>query len=253
MLIVKRSLNLLKEKVAGNIIFFLSTALLSVAITHNVHASSFDEISITYKLQIQSSSLGDATLGKLSNTLTKTSDGYQVKSETKAQGFAALLVGNEQQSCDFIMQDGYAIPQRYVGGSLKKQKYEVGFDWQASKLNFENGESLTMPKGYIVDLCSMPFALALQKGQGLESQIMYVVDGKKNRIRGYKLINLTEELIDTSIGKQHTLKIELQRELKSSKTLTLWLSKNNHYVPVKIEEKRKSRTVTMSVNELIIN
>jgi len=235
-------------------IAILSISLLSMNSYANTDlADDFNELSITYKLKIRSKSYGNATLGKLTNTFSKTADGFTVKSVTKTQGIAAILIGsNEQQSCDFIMQDGYAIPQRYTGGTLKKDKYNVDFNWQEQTLTFENGESMDIPKGYIVDICSMPYALALQKGQGLEELTMYVVDGKKKRIRGYTLLSSEQESIETPLGIKQTTKIVLQRELRPDRILTLWLSSSDQYVPVKIEEKRKSRTTTMMVSDLSI-
>lgn len=238
-----------REKAA----FFVTLFFLFSLATKTAHASNeFDEISITYKLRVQSSSLGDATLGKLSNTLRKKDAGYTVKSETKAQGFAALLMGNEQQECDFSMNDGYATPLRYVGGSLKAQKYAVDFNWQDKKFDFGNDQHIAIPEGYVLDICSMPFALALQKGQGLDSKDIHVVDGKKQRLRSYQLINQSKESIETPLGQRETLKIELQRISRSDRTLTFWLSTSEYFVPIKIEEKRSSRTTTMMVDKLDI-
>jgi len=216
--------------------------------------SDVNELSITYKLKLQSSSYGNATLGKITNTFSKSENSFTVKSVTKAQGIAAIIIGsNEQQSCDFIMQDGYAVTQRYVGGNLKKDKYAVDFNWQEKIITFENGETIEMPNGYIVDFCSMPYALALQKGQGLEDKTMYVVDGKKKRIRGYTLTSSEPESIETPLGTKETVKVVFQREQRPDRTLTLWLSPSDRYVPLKIEEKRKSRTTTMTVSSLNIN
>lgn len=214
----------------------------------------FSQLSVTYKLKLNSSSYGNATLGKITNTISKSEIGFTVKSVTKAQGIAAIIIGsNEQQSCDFIMQDGYAVTQRYVGGNLKKDKYSVDFDWQEKVLTFESGETMNMPNGYIVDFCSMPYALALQKGQGLKDKTMYVVDGKKKRIRGYILVSSEADSIETALGVKDTIKITFQREQRPDRTLTLWLSPSDLYVPLKIEEKRKSRTTTMTVSDLVIN
>jgi len=213
--------------------------------------SKFNDVSITYKIKIQSKSYGNATLGKLTNTIKTTDQGFTVKSVTKTQGIAAILIGsNEQQSCDFIMQDNFAVPQRYVGGTIKKDQYEVGFNWSDKTITFADGESLDMPEGYIVDNCSMPFALALQKGQGLETQAMYIIDGKQKRIRGYSLLSSENESIETPLGVKDTTKIVLQRELRPDRTLTLWLSTEDQYVPVKMQDKRKSRTTTMTVSAI---
>jgi len=241
--------NPLKTQAARILPAVFFTMLLSLLVTpmksnaQTNPTAEFDEISITYKLSIQSKSYGNATLGKLTNTLSKTDVGFSAKSVTKTQGIAAILIGsNEQQSCDFIMENGLAIPQRYSGGTLKKDQYDVAFDWQKKTITFEGGESLDMPKGYVLDICSMPFAFALQQGKKL----------KKKRVRGYTQASSEEAIIDTPLGKKKTIKIVLQRELRPDRILTLWLSIEDQYIPVQIEEKRKSRTTTMVVSAMNI-
>ena len=223
--------------------------------TQSQTVKELESLVVTYKLSIQSSSYGNATLGKFTNTLEKTDAGYTVTSVTKTQGLAAIIIGsNEQQSCDFsINDDGSSTPERYAGGTLKKDKYHVNFNWDEKTISFENGESLDMPEGYILDICSMPFALALNQGKGLDQQPLYIVDGKKKRVRGYTLLSSQEIEIETPLGNKETLELVLQRELRPDRTLTLWLSIDDGYTPVKVEEKREHRTTTMMISELEIN
>ena len=215
------------------------------------NAQTLEPVEISYTLSMVSGSFGNATLGRIESTLTKTDTGYSVLSVTRAQGMAAIIMGsNEEQSCEFAIEDGRAVTQRYGGGRIGKQDYTVDFDWPERKVNFESGESIDMPQGYVVDNCSMPFAAAILKGQGLNQDSMYVVDGKKTRIRGYVLSSSSEEVLETVLGPKTTIKMVLAREFKPERTLTLWLSPDNQYVPLKMEEKRKSRTTTMLVNSL---
>ena len=218
--------------------------------------NTIEEVEVTFKLNLKSSSYGNATLGKFTNSFKKTETGYSVKSVTKVQGIAAIFIGsNEQQSCDFTFNHATntATPVSYAGGTLKKEQYRVNFNWQDRTFEFESGETLDMPDGYIIDVCSMPFAAALAKGKGLDKQTMYIIDGKKKRLRAYKLVSSSNEIVETSLGDKETLKIVLQRELRPDRFLTLWLSLDDQYTPVKVEEKRKSRTITMVVSEISVN
>jgi len=229
--------------------------LLISANSQSQTVKKLESLVVTYKLSLRSSTYGNATLGKFTNTLTKTDTGYSVKSVTKTQGLAAILIGsNEQQSCDFSLEsDGSAIPMRYTGGTLKKDKYHVDFNWAERTLRFKDGEAFDMPEGYILDNCSMPFALALNQGKGLEGSNIYIVDGKKERVRGYNLVSSTEVEIETTLGTKNTLELVLQRESRPDRSLTLWLSIDDYYTPVKFEERRKHRTTTMVVSELKVN
>ncbi|NND00993.1 MAG: DUF3108 domain-containing protein [Gammaproteobacteria bacterium] len=208
-------------------------------------------ISIAYTVSLVSEKYGNATLGRAETTLRKTKQGYSVISATKAQGMAAILMGsNIQESCDFMVDDGRAVSTTYAGGRSANNDYEVSFDWQERKINFSDGESLDMPQGYVVDNCNLPFATALLKGEGLSGETVYVVDGKKKRIRGYTLKSSDREILTTKFGDIDTLKIVLERELVPERTFTLWLSPENSYVPLKMEERRPSRATTMMVDQI---
>jgi len=212
-------------------------------------AEPLKPLTIGYTLSMVSKTFGNATLGRIETKLRKTELGYSVSSVTKVQGMAAILMGsNEEQKCEFKIEQQRAIPNTYEGGRIGKKDYEVNFDWQNRRLSFNSDESLDMPQGYIVDNCSMLFAAALLKDQGLGDEAFYVVDGKSKRVRGYTLQSSTEEVLETKLGDKPTIKMVLQRETVPERTTTLWLSTQDQYIPLKVEEKRKSRTTTLVVN-----
>lgn len=208
-----------------------------------------EPVSLEYRIRI--SKFGNAVLGKVQSELTKTESGYAIESVTKAQGMALLLMQNNlKESCEFEVSGGRAVAHRYMGGTVKKNQYSVGYDWQNRKVNFSDKESLDMPQGYVVDNCIMWFATALQRGNLDEGELVYVVDGKSKRIRGYKLRIAEDETIDTPLGEKTTTKLVFERELRPNRTLTFWLSKRDQFLPVKIEESRKSRTTTFVISKL---
>lgn len=208
-------------------------------------------ITIGYTVNLRSEKLGNATLGKLESTLTKTDNGFSVLSITKAQGIAAILMGsNMQLSCQFSVEDGRAISSSYSGGRKDSEDYTASFDWKNRKISFQDGESLDMPQGYLIDDCNMPYAAALLKGEDLLDETLYVLDGKKKRLRAYKLKSTSKEMLETKIGNLETVKVVLEREFNPEKTFSLWLSPDNFYVPIKMEEKRKSRTTIFLANKI---
>ena len=214
------------------------------------HSSDpLDPVSIEYKIRI--SKFGNAVLGKVQSRLDVTDSGYSIESVTKAQGMALLLMqSNIQESCEFEIVDGRAVARNYNGGTVEKTEYSVGYDWQQRKVSLNDSESLDMPQGYVVDNCIMWFATALLRGELPEEERLYIVDGKSKRIRGYRLRSQSEEVIDTSLGQRETIKMVLERELRPDRTLTFWLSKNDQFLPVRIEESRKSRTTTFEISDL---
>lgn len=213
------------------------------------NTAPLEPVSIEYKIRI--SKFGNATLGKVQSSLSTTESGYAIRSVTKAQGMALLLMqSNIQESCEFEVIDGRAVARSYSGGTVNKTEYSVGYDWKNRKVNLTDQESLDMPQGYVVDNCIMWFATALLKGDIPEGERVYIVDGKSKRIRGYKLRSSEELTLNTQLGDKETVKMVLERELRPNRTLTFWLSKSDQYLPMRIEESRKSRTTTFEISEL---
>jgi len=216
-----------------------------------VHATALQPVSISYTIGLESSKFGDARVGKIKTTLSTTESGYAIESVTRFQGMAAIISGsNHQEACEFEVRDGRAVTQRYSGGRIGRVDYEVGFDWDNRKIDFSEKKSLDMPQGYIVDNCIMWFDAALLKGDGLGDTPLYSIDGKKNRIRGFKQRSSEIEVIETRLGKKEAIKFVLERELRPDRTLTFWLSPEDQYLPLRIRESRKSRTTTFEVESL---
>lgn len=226
-------------------------ATIAVLTMSNVHAVALEPVSISYSIGLDSSKFGTATLGRIESNLNKTKTGYSIESVTRFQGMAAIITGNNhQESCEFEVEENKAITNRYSGGRIGKNEYEVDFDWPSRKVNFTEKQSMDMPQGYVVDNCVIWFAVALLKGEDLGEQILYLVDGKKKRIRGFKQRSSELEKIDTKLGEKDVLKLVFERELHPDRTLTFWLSPENQYLPMKIQESRKSRTTTFQIETL---
>ena len=192
-------------------------------------------------------SLGSTKLGTLITNLRKTDDGYEVRSETRAEGLAALLLGGSlYERCQFnVTKDGLQ-PLTYgvVSEARKAYKRDVSFDWSARSISFSSGESVPMPdSGYLIDNCSFPFALMLSAGKLSSQKQLHLVGGK--RIRHFENITVTREGLSTPLGTFETLRIQQQRVGRPERKLTMWLAVERQHLPVKIVEERKSRTTTM--------
>lgn len=228
------------------ITFFL---LFSCFFSNYASAQQLNPISIAYKVKLASSKLGNATIAQQQITLTANQNGYSGSLTTKAQGLAAILYGSTEEviNCDFNIDQGKVASSQYSGGNINSDNYKVSFDWEARKINFTDGESLDMPQGYMLDTCNFPFAAALLKDSNSLDETLYVLEGKERIIRGYTLKSNTEEQLETVIGTINTIKIVLERELRADRTVSLWLSPQHSYIPLKMEDKRSSRTTTMIV------
>ncbi|MFT4636198.1 MAG: hypothetical protein ACI854_001022 [Arenicella sp.] len=241
-----------------NKLFSLASLWLLLSMIMPSQAQALSPVTISYTIKFESNKFGNATLGRIENILKTTEQGYSMESVTKAQGMAAIIMGsNEQQSCEFEVLDGKAVSQKYDGGRIGEIEYQVDFDWQQRKAYFNqksgSSESIDLPEGYIVDNCSMWFAVALLKNDIPEHQSLYVVDGKNKRIRGFKLRSTSNETLSTKLGEKQVTKVVFERELRPGRTLTFWLSHDDEYLPLKMQESRKSRTTTFEVAELSLD
>lgn len=235
------------RKTFSKIVFcFVLVSSLSAA----TKAEELNPVFLSYTVSLVGSVIGNATVGQLETTLTQEDNRYSVFTTTKTQGLAGIIIGDSQQSCEFTVKEGRAISENSSGGIKNPDEYQANFDWQQRKINFNSGESLDIPKGHMMDICTMPFAAALLKDDGLASDATYVFDGNKKRILGYKLRSSSNERIETPIGSLETIKVVLERELKPDRTFSLWLSPNHNHVPIKMEDFRSSRTITFLVNNI---
>ncbi len=211
-------------------------------------AAAFEPGKITYQLELDSERFGKATLGRVETQISLNEGRFTVATQTKAEGMAAILVGNLSESCDFDVVAGRAQSQNYTGGRPEQIEYSVDFNWRERKVKFNDQKTLDMPQGYVVDNCNMPYALALLKDQEI-NEAVYIVDGKKSRIRGYTFQSKSREMLDTIFGSLDTIKIVFARELAPEKELILWLSKKHDFLPFQMQERREGRTTTMFVSD----
>ena len=194
-------------------------------------------------------------MGTVVKQLSLEGEAYQSTSETRAEGLAAIILGGDHfESCSFEFDGQKVIPRSYSSSKKGRGAFQnvTNFDWDNRKLSFGPEEEITldMPAGYIVDGCNMPFAATMSKGQISADEPFYIVDGISRRVRGYSVLGISSEAINTAVGELSTVKIELQRVDNSDRTLTLWLAEDKQYVLVRTVEKRPSRTTVMEIDSI---
>ena len=213
-------------------------------------SQSTPDITLNYTIKVSG-----AKLGTLAAKLSFNGTTYQSTSETRAEGLASILLGGDLfESCTFTFDGQKVISTSYSSFKQGRGAYQndTDFDWENRKICFgpEKTLILDIPNGYVVDNCNMAFAATLSKGQMSTDEPFYIVDAKMHRIRGYLVLNITNEMISTEIGDLNTIKIEMQREAVPDRTLTLWLAEDEQYVLVRMVEKRSSRTTTMDIESI---
>lgn len=208
---------------------------------HNAVAQSLpDTIELEYKV-----TLGAAELGGLSSKLTKKDGYYEAIAETHAEGMASILIGGTvREYCRFTVDDNVVTPESYriVREGQDAFDRQAGFNWDERAVEFSNGEKIIISDGYIVDNCSIPFALIAGGASTFENRLLYMVGGSK--VRKFYNLGISRERVQTAQGEFDTVKIEQVRFERPDRKLTFWIAPDRHNLPVKIVEQRKSRPDT---------
>jgi hypothetical protein len=197
--------------------------------------------------------LYETELGNLVTELSRKGDAYQVQSETRAEGLAAILLGGSlREECEFVVSDSMEIQPRHY--RIEKEgrgayTHTAEFLWNENKVRYENGRSLDIPlAGYVIDNCTVPFAFVAADRIGLkEYPYIHILGGK--RLRHYEDIKISYETVEVPAGKFETVRIDQQRVGAADKTLSVWVAPSRGNIAVKIVERRSMRVTTMELAE----
>lgn len=194
-----------------------------------------------------------SNLGQIETKINSEKTTINITSITKAEGMASIWLGGDlTQTCQFKAYDNMIFSQIFSSQKQGSNQYKnlVEYDWEEQKISFNDEPAFDMPKGYIVDNCNFHFAAAYTEIDKLKDNPIYVMDGKKKRIRGYVFKSVVSERIKTPVGEYDTTKIVLQRELDENKTFTFWVSPEQPFFPLKMMDSRKSGQRVMLIKSI---
>lgn len=189
--------------------------------------------------------LGVAELGSLISTLDRKGDAFEVTAETRAEGMASILLGGTvREICRFSTERNVLTPESYRIIREGRDAFDrsVSFNWDERRVMFSDGRNIVISDGYIVDNCSIPYALIVGGAETFKRRSLHIVGGKK--VRRFENLNMEEETVTTPLGEFRTVRIDQVRFDRPDRQLNIWLAPEMHNLPVKIVEKRKSRPDT---------
>lgn len=164
---------------------------------------------------------------------------YKLRSETKAQGLAALFVSGEliQTSSGMVTEHGLQ-PAHFAyefGNNSDKHQY-ADFDWTAGQLTMHTskGDKTVPLPGNAQDLLSFMYQYMFVPPL-LEMELS-VTNGKK--LSHYVYTFEGEESVNTGLGDLRSLHI-VKKNGESEEKTELWLAIDHHYLPIKIRKTEK--------------
>ncbi len=214
-------------------------------------------------------SRGTMEIGEVSRRLERRPDGsYAHSMWTRSSGFARLLTKTEwHEEGEFIVQGAEVLPQRFSetrSGDKRAYEHRVTFDQTKSQLAFDKGQPQSSPRG-IQDQGSIVYALMLNPLLQPGDRLLPQTDGKE--IETFRFSYQGKASFSTPFGNRETIVIrrvsqkrherEQQCRARNLKEpdctepddFTFWLLPEKHYIPVKLERRRKDETTTMILRE----
>ena len=175
---------------------------------------------------------------------------YTYRSETRTTGLAALFnkdVIVEQSSMNYDQHKIRPVKYTYERTGGKKDKnIEVDFDWHNQKItNIVNETTMHFElEPDILDKLMYQYVI-MQDIKNNKLPFSYsIVSGRKIKVYDFRI--LSEETVETPLGKFNTVKIERVRKDSEEKTI-LWCAHELDYLPVKLENVDEDRDTTVAI------
>ena len=191
---------------------------------------------------------------KMERRLARNADGsYTFTSSMEATGLLALVLSdNIEESSVWTLTDGRPRPLRYqYSHTGRKQGDErnavLTFDWKKGVVtNRINNDPWTMkvPTG-AQDKLLYQYTLMRDLQAGRKTFSYEIADG--GELKNFRFERVGTETITTPLGKLETVKLQ---RLHGSRRDLIWCASALDYMPVRIEQHKDGRVVTMEITGL---
>ncbi len=190
-------------------------------------------------------------IGQLHSALSIHNQLVVYKSTTTASGFASLFVNDELKETSILSYQQASQPllrqQSFSAhkGEDAKYRQNMSFQWQGTGHAVINGQYRN--KRYQLNsdeliwsrhLIPLLMSSDLQQEPNTHQGQLHVTDRGKRQRYSYTLVQ--SEKISIRGKSYDTLKFRVIRD-DSSRTSFIWLSRQHHYLPLKIEQFKKDR------------
>lgn len=217
----------------------LIAAIFVLTIPNPVMAESpFPSFMATYRVKIS------ALRGEMQMSLTQTDENYSAKSIVVPRGLARIFLrGKIEEQADFTISDGSLEPHHYESvDSIARHDRAISMDFDyvgRRAIGTRNGEPFELPiETMAFDRVSIQYALMLALMHDVEPGIFVMFDNGKSK--QLSITNHGPEIIKVPYGKLAIQKIQ-HEELNSGRVTILWCAESLHFLPVRIEQRKKGK------------
>ena len=181
-------------------------------------------------------------------------DVYIYETRTTPRGLARVVVRESAlERSEFRLTDTGLQPLRYLrddGSGKDEDRTDIRFDWARNMAFSEHeGENFSIPlEEGTLDRLSADILAMMDLRSGRTPGSYAIADGEEIDI--YNFEALGEDDIEVKAGSFRALKFKRQRAGSSRSTL-IWYAPAADYLPVRIEQQKKGKTVVTMVATLL--
>jgi hypothetical protein len=192
-------------------------------------------------------------LARMERSLRVNPDGsYTFQSKSEAAGMLAVLLDdNIDESSLWTLNDGRPRPLKYqylhTGRKVGERRAVLDFDWKKGIVtNHINDDPWVMkvPTG-AQDKLLYQYTLMRDLQEGKQTLSYDIADG--GELKNFRFERLGTEAIDTPLGRLQAVKLQ---RIRGSRRTVIWCAAAYDYLPVRIEQYKDGKVLTMLVREV---
>lgn len=197
-------------------------------------------LEVTYAVTWNGIGLGDSTI---SLKPMDPPDCYSYDNRSNPSGLVRMLYGKPRETSQFCVRGGTVVPKHFQFENSRGDKnFTLDFDPAAKTVTDQKGAVRELPAG-AQDRFGIQQAVRLwvisRNGEPDPAKTVEFAMVDQNRIRVYRFAITGKDSIEVPAGTFDTVVVE--RVDDPNKSLRLWLSPEQSYMPVKVEQIRNGK------------
>jgi len=226
-----------------SVVFVLASCLAFAA-----RAESSDDLNVkpftgTYSVEFRGIRAGDIDF-----ILRQANGRYVYESVAHPRGIAKLVVNNKtREASEFVVENGAINPLKYElddGTSDTDEDTRLTFDWSAKKARgTHEDQAIELPlTDGVQDRMSVQVVVMQLLLAGKQPDKITFID--RDALKEYTYVRVREEKLKTNLGELETIVYSSSRP-GSTRVSRLWYAPSLGFAPVRGEQERKGKIVTV--------
>lgn len=189
--------------------------------------------------------------GQGTRTLSQNPDGSWTLTFSASAAFSGI-----QETSQFMVRDNRLQTRTYHKqrtGLARRPDLHAAFDWRKSQVNWQQEDrqwSINLLPDALDNLnYQLKLRMDLASSPGTELSYLIADD---NKVYQRRFIVEAEEILNTDVGKLHTVRIKIVRE-NSNRATWIWLAKDYDFFIVKLVQQEKAVTYTVALKQAVID